>query len=95
MSTETPKHPEPEISHEAFTRAAALAETDTRIGRSLDTKGIDLVTLRIVEAGLCFEAASPSLLVAAMIDELAAQRLMNWELQAQIDAWITGSSDHG
>ena len=95
MITEASKHPIPGISQEALVRAAALAETDTSIGRFYNDEDVEMVRLRIVESGLCFEAASPSLLVAAMIDELAAQRLMNWELQAQIDALRTGSSDHG
>lgn len=94
MTTETSKHPIPEISHDAFIRAAALAESDTRIGRFHPDEDIEMIRLRIVESGLLFKAASPSLLVAAMIDALAAKELIIWELQTQIDALRIGSNDN-
>ena len=95
MTTETSKHPIPGISHAALLRAAALAESCTRVGQTFNDEDVEIIRLRIVEAGLCFQAASPSLLVAAMIDALAAKELIIWDLQAQIDTLRTGGSDNG
>ena len=95
MTTETSKHPIPGISQEALVRAAALAGTDASIGRFYNDEDVEMVWLSIVEAGLLFKAASPSLVVAAMIDALAAKELVIWDLQSQIDALRAGSSDHG
>ena len=95
MTTETSKHTIPGISQEALVRAAALAETDTSIGRFYNDEDVEMVRLGIVKAGLLFKAASPSLLVAAMIEALAAKELIIWDLQSQIDALRAGSSDHG
>lgn len=95
MTTETSKHSIPEISHEAFIRAAALAESNTRVGRFHPDEDIEMIRLYIVESRLLFKVASPSLLVAAMIDALAAKDLVIWDPQAQIDKLRTGGSDNG
>ena len=95
MTTETSKHPIPDISHAALLRAAALAESYTRVGQTFNDEDVEIIRLRIVEAGLLFQAASPSLLVAALIDALAAKELAIWDLQAQLDTLRTGGSDHG
>ena len=62
MTTETSKYSELEISHEAFIRAAALAEFDTRIGRFCNDEDSEMIRLSIVEADLLFKAASPNTL---------------------------------
>ena len=94
MTTEASNIIIPEISHDAFIKAAALAESDTRIGRFHPDEDIEMIRLYIVESGLLFKAASPNLLVAAMIDALAAKELVIWDLQAQIDKLRTGGSDN-
>ena len=95
MTTETSKHPESEISYEAFIRAAALAESGNLIGKFIFLDDIEMIRLLIVEADLRLKSASPTLLVAAMIDALAAKELIIWELQAQLDKLRTGSEDNG
>ena len=95
MTTETSKHSTLDISHAALLRAAALAESYTRVGQTFNDEDVEIIRLRIVEAGLCFQAASPSLLVATMIDALAAKELIIWDLQSQIDTLKTRGSDHG
>ena len=95
MTTETSKHPIPDISHAALQRAAALAESYTRVGQTFNDEDVEIVRLRIVEAGLCFQAASSSLVIAAMIDALLDKEFFIRNLQAQIDALKTGVSDNG
>ena len=95
MTTEASRHPIPGISHSALLRAAQLAESDTRIGRFYSDEDIEMIRLHLVETGLMFKAASPTLLVAAMIDALAAKELVIWDLQAQIDKLRAGGSDNG
>ena len=95
MTTETSYGFTPEISHSALLGAVASTESYTRVGQTFNDEDVEIIRLRIVEARLCFQAASPTLLVAAMIDALFDKELKIWDLQAQIDALRTGGSDHG
>ena len=94
MITETSKNPIPDISHAALLRAAALAESYTRVGQTFNDENVEIIRLRIVEAGLCFQATSSSLVIAAMIDALLDKEFFIRNLQAQLDALRTGGSDH-
>ena len=95
MTTETSKHPIPEISYSSLRRAAELSEANTRIERLYTDENLHRVRLRILEADLLLEADNPILLVAAMIDALAAKELIIENLQAQIDTLRPGGSDNG
>ena len=95
MTTETTSYGfTPEISHSALLGAAQLAESYTRVGRFHQDEDIEMIRLRIVEARLCFEAASPTLLVASLIDALFDKELAIGDLQAQVDKLRAEGSDN-
>ena len=91
MTTKKNKKPHiSEVSHKALASAADSAESRTYIERFFTDEDAEMVRLRVslknnlTRNGLCFEAASPTLLVSEMIDALVVQELIIERLQAQI-----------